>query len=429
MITSCKNSNLTYHVSVDSCNTKNARVKDSTKSVNPNSINSIKNIKVYLETSASMKGYINRPKIEDSGYIIKEIISYLITNITSNYSEPELFTISISPVEHTNGKATFISSLNNGTIFTGGSTHIHTIFDYILRNNSEGGISILISDCILDIGNNNANKGIVKNYIYSLLNREKTSALLFQYYSEFNGNWYYNRNSSEQPFLGHGITMHKRPLYLWIFGNPRNLSDLLKRHILKNYNHSFIYGINLSESPYLKLIQNTGKGKLYISENNDFTLIDYTQGDTANFVLGIDLSNFPDYMQDSSYLCRNLRLDNTYLKKKMQFTIYKKNNFVKNKIEQFDKPDMIVGALSKFTHVIDITISNLSSVADTSFNISLVVNEPTWIKQATISDDMGKTAKELEGKTYSFNTITSAFKDKFLRDNKCIFKINFKKIK
>ena len=253
--------------------------------------------------------------------------------------------------------------------------------------------------------------------------------MLFQYYSEFNGDWYYNQNSSVRPFHGLNITMHKRPFYIWVFGNPQNLSYLLKSKIFKNYHNSFTYGINISNKPHLKLINNTGGRKVYISENDDFTLIDYTQGDTGSFVIGMNLSKFPDYIQRDTYLRNNLRLDNTYFKKKIQFAVDRKDDFVKKKMGQFDKPDKVNSVLSSFTHVLDISISNLMPVVDTSFNISLVVQEPSWIKQASISADLGKTAEELEGKTYAFNVITNAFKNRFLTKDNCIFKINFQKIK
>ncbi len=420
-IIGCKNGNVTYKVSGIKC--KSDKIPKTTASA-------IKSIKIYLETSASMKGYINKPSINDSGYTIKKIVPYLITDLDSKIGTPELYTISSSPTRYKKSKEEFINSLFNGKLINGGSTYIHKILKQIIDdNNYKNGISFLISDCILDIGDNNGEKDRVGSAIYSLLNAKKISALLFQYYSEFNGNWYYDQNSSERPFLSHGITMHKRPFYIWVFGSPQNLSYLLKRHILKNYDHSFIYGFKITQTPDLTLVQNTGEGKIYISNNNNFTLIDYTQGETANFAIGINLSKFPGFIQNISYLRNNLQLDNSYLKKKIGYTVYRKSSYIKNKLSKFSHPDKIANELSKFTHVIEISISNLNPVSDTTFSLSLIKREPIWIKQANIMDDLNKTAKQLEGKTYAFNIITDAFRDKFLKGNNCIFKLNFKKIK
>jgi len=431
IISSCKNKNLTYQVKVTDCSAgkiKGAVPKVPTKHLKTDSI---KNIKIYLETSASMKGYINKPSVSDSGYIIKKIVPYLITDLDSKIASPELYTISSNPMKYQKGKKEFNTSLFNGSLITGGSTHIHEIIKHIINdNNPDTGASILISDCILDVGNNIGQKDKVGSAIYDLLTMKNISALLFQYYSEFNGNWYYDRRSSKRPYLGENITMHKRPFYIWVFGSPQNLSNLLKKKIFKNYSHSFIYGIKYTDIPALKLIQGTGKGKIYLSDKNEFTLIDYTKGDTANFVMGLNLSKFPDYIQNLTYLQNNLHIDKSYLKNKIKYTIYKQSDYSENHIYQFDNPGKIENEISNFTHVIEISINNINSISDTSFTISLNEGEPFWIKDATINDDVGKTSQKLEKKTYAFNIITKAFKDRFLtNNNECIFKINFKKIK
>lgn len=417
------NKNVKYKVTVSDCQIKN----------DTSNQDSLRNIKIYLETSASMKGYINRPNVEDSGYIIKEIIPYLITDITSNYSIPYLSTISISPIEYTKGEDAFIRSLNNGTIFTGGSTHIHRIFEYVLNNNFIGEISIIISDCILDIGDNDANKEIVKTAIYGLLNeRENISAILIQYYSEFNGDYYYDKSGGNRPYFEKNITMHKRPLYLWVFGSSDNLEKLLAQNLFKKYENLYSYGV---KSPSLvdslneiKLISDSKKGKVYLSDNNEFTLISPSKNDSVSFVMGIDLAKFPKFIQDVKYLSSNLILNKKHLKEKIKYNIYTKNDYEK-KISDQKECNKIINQIEDFTHIIDFTLKDINSFSDTDFNITLNVSEPAWIKNAAIQDDAGKDAEELESKTYAFNTITEAFKDKFLAENnKYIFNINFKKI-
>lgn len=422
IIFGCKNNKFSYKVSTSGCGAEN---NGTTNKV------SIKNIKVYLETSKSMKGYINPKGVGDSGYIIKKIVPYLITDLQHKIVTPELYTINSSPTRYKKSIQDFNKSLFNGTLLNGGSTHIDKIFKTIIKDNdSVSGISFLISDCILDIGDNNGQKDQVESAIYDILNKYNASALLFQYYSEFNGDWYYNRNSWERPFLNKWITMHKRPFYIWALGSPRNLSILLNRKILKNYRNSFTYGVKLSQIDSLQLISGSNSGRIYLSNNDQFTLFHYKQGDTAKFAIGINLSKYPGYIQNVTYLENNLKADNLYVKKKVTFSVFKKNSYlnITQKKYQSKKADKIAGELNNFTHVLEVSINNLNPATDTSFSISLYEKEPTWIKNANIRDDVKKTAKQLEGKTYAFNIITDAFKDKFLTSNHCVFKINFKKI-
>jgi hypothetical protein len=388
----------------------------------------VKNIKMYLETSASMRGYINKPGANDSGYCIKEYIPYLITDLGKNFSGPKLYTISFTPREFTQGKNAFVKSLVSGHGVNGGSTHIHKIFNEILARHSDNDISLLISDCILDIGNNESQKEQVKTGLYDILNsKNNVSAILIQYYSEFNADYYYDQTGSGTPYRGYGRVMHKRPLYVWVLGKENLLRNLLAQNIFKGYSNIFTYGLNFDNNLDYKLIPSIKSGKIFISNDNKLTLINKKKSDNVTFGVGLDLSGYPSFMHETEYLKKYIKPadgQKSFLKVKP----YTKKEYLQ-KIDKNDKFREIQSQLASYTHLIELTLSDIRPDIDTEFSFSLFKREAPWINKASISSDLDVDLEDLEKKTYSFNIITDAFKDRYYQDNEeKFFSIKFKKI-
>lgn len=409
---------------------KNTYEALTTKSVKASALqaaDTIENIKLYLETSASMKGYINKYGANDSGYIIKEAIPYLITDLKKEFSDPKLYTISITPKEFTQGKNAFVRSLVSGHGVNGGSTHIHGIFNEILERHSNNDISFLISDCILDIGNNKSQKESVKTGLYEILtNKNNISAILIQYYSEFNADYYYDQTGSGTPYRGHGRVMHNRPFYIWVLGNEYNLKRLLEKEVFKGYNNIFTYGIKFDNDIDYKLIPSIKSGKIFISNDNKLTLINKKKSDNVAFGIGLDLSGYPNFMHDPAYLKKYMKpsQQQQYF---MRVDPYTKNGYLQ-KNQNHQKFKEIQSQLASYTHLVNLTLSDIRPNMDTVFSLHLYKQEAPWISNASINSDLDVDLEILEKKTYSFNIITDAFKDRYYPNNEeKFFSIKFKK--
>jgi hypothetical protein len=182
---------------------------------------SLENVKIYFETSPSMKGYVNLPSVSDSGYIIKRVVPYLITDCQNFPGSVELYTIVISPKRYTQGVDAFNRNLRNGSHMMRSNSELHKIFQVLIENTGPGEISFLITDNIPDLkdGGKNVSLDEITTLIDKVLNENPDiSAAVFQFYSEFNGDHYYDQSGSGRPFLNKHITLHHRPLYIWMLG-------------------------------------------------------------------------------------------------------------------------------------------------------------------------------------------------------------------
>lgn len=102
----------------------------------------LSSVKIYLETSVSMKGYVNPNEI--GPYTLIEILPFLITDIDAKFNPSVLYTISDVPTEYRNSKQTFNENLRTGNIFTGNSSKLQGIFNTIIDStrNKKHGINI-----------------------------------------------------------------------------------------------------------------------------------------------------------------------------------------------------------------------------------------------------------------------------------------------
>jgi hypothetical protein len=407
LLTNCTNYS-TYKTEIISSSKPNNFTKDSINSIN-----------IFLETSKSMKGYINRPNIDDSGYVLYKLIRYLNTDCKTQFEEPNIYTISNKVEQYKGRKGLFFRMLKNRNLMKGSSTPIHNIFKSILNLTKKHDISILITDCVFDIGNNVGEKISITTDLYETLSRQPNlSTSVFQYYSEFDGDWYYDRRGYATPFRNNDIVLHNRPLYVWIIGNPGLVKLILESNILSDFENNYSYGIPYAANIDFKILKGTTYGKIAISEKGKtYKIIDISKDNPCSFVMGIDLSSYPYFIKNKAYLQNNLKFSDEYLNSN-KITIYDKKS-----IKFVSNYSRIAPLLDKydFTHFIKLTFNKL----DNDFDLILIDREPEWIINTHLEDDYNLNAIELQGQTYGLKYITNAFKDRYNRNDNTFFKIHF----
>ena len=388
---------------------------------------SLSNIRIFLEVSYSMRGYVNPHNVHDSGYIIRTVVPFLITDCSEFSCDHELWTISNAPERYIRSDEEFIENLRSGSLMTAGSSRIHDIIEHVIETSPKNGISYLITDCIPDISDTNPSNGKTTNQslteittkIDNIVRRQKVlGVFVFVFQSEFNGQWYYDQ-ANNQPFKSNQRILHDRPLYVWMFGRPDILAMALKKGLLSNTSRysvhsSFVFHEAGLKDPDLELMSYPILTKAYIVDPKTTAFKKYSPAKPVTLVMGIDLNNLPAFAQKPEYWHKNASFSPEHLKKD-------------NSVELLDRESLellpyytdIASQVAKtsYQHFFHISIGNINTISD-DFSINLEKNKPEWIQESHLETDLSATADMLKGKTFGLSYIMNGFLQGFHEDGK-----------
>ena len=376
----------------------------------------IKQVNVFVETSASMKGYVNSNA--SGNYPLKDVIPFLVTDIDNTFQlKSNLFTISDKERRFNYSKNSFFNQLAKGQLFTGKSSKLHHVFTSVIATAKEETISILITDGIPDLGtlNTDSQGSKIESHIYeSLVVNKELGVALFKYHSDFNGTHYFNKRNNDgvyykkRPF--YNIQLKNRPLYVWVFGNKSLVSKLLSKPIFKAYKeaHSYNLPLAINKSGLLKYPKS---GKIAINEKkNTVTIQEIGPKKPARFVIGLDLNKQPDVIikgiQDGEY-----NITPKYLEELIKVKVLNKGQLYSYKIK-----DKSIIENSGFTHFVQLTIKDFDLMTQ-EIKISKSNATPLWLKTTSINNDIKISTQDLEHKTYGFNYIINAFDRAYNNDS------------
>ena len=377
----------------------------------------IENIDFYLETSASMKGYINT---NISGtYSLKDVVPFLITDLEKNYDlETTLHTISDESRAYPNSKNVFFNQLREGSLLNGKSSKLQRVFRDVISNTKDNSLSFLVSDCIVDLGNTDsmAEGSLVTNEIYqNLIHEEEMGIAVFKYLSDFNGDYYYDRkntgarNISKRPY--HGTVLTNRPFYIWVFGHKNRVRDLVYKNIIKGYSQSHMYNISLDEIKY-DLLEHPKSGKIAVNPDKKNLLIkEIDKKRPAKFTIALKAGNQKNSIHQIISTAKNYRVTPSFLENSITIEVKDAVTLLSEKI-----PNKSYISNAGYSHFIQPKLTDFDTSVD-DVKIHLINETPSWINEATIDDDFGIPATQLEYKTFAFKYITSAFEKAFVDDN------------
>lgn len=198
------------------------------------------NLKVYIENSGSMDGYVC------DGSELKDAVYSYVSTLSSYADTTELNYINSQIIPYRNEIKSFIRDLTPQKFKTAGgnksNSDLAVMFEDILEQTDENTVSVFVSDCILDVPNGDAkdffeNRSIdIRNAFIKHLNQHSYLGVeIFRLESTFNGRYYYSTGSE---FLNDV----KRPYYMWVIGNKNILAYVNKqvpfseiKHGVKNY--------------------------------------------------------------------------------------------------------------------------------------------------------------------------------------------------
>lgn len=183
-------------------------------------------LKVYVENSGSMDAYMC------SGSNLKDAVFDYISDLKKYSTTDSLFYINSKIIPYLHGSLeTYIKDLTPQSFAKAGgdrsNTDLRNIFSMIMEAHENKTVSVLISDCILDISQSATDyfgncQVHIKNVFNNALSKDPYLGVeIIQLESKFEGFWYCGKNRKK-------LSDIKRPYYIWLIGDQRLLAKLNK---------------------------------------------------------------------------------------------------------------------------------------------------------------------------------------------------------
>lgn len=217
--------------------TPNVKIVSATKTKSPTSIPVVK---VFLENSGSMDGYMC------DGSEFKDAIYSYLSAVNNHTKSMKLYYINSDTIRRNVKLNQYVRDLNPSNFKAAGGnrsfTDISKLFERFFSNVDSNSVCIYISDCILDIPNNaapnylNITRVDIHNCVTDQIKAVNNMAVcVYQLESKYDGSYYFPKGGSK-PYSGN------RPYYMIIAG-PQNLLAFMRNavpdanltHGVKNY--------------------------------------------------------------------------------------------------------------------------------------------------------------------------------------------------
>lgn len=386
----------------------------------------ITNVKIFLETSASMGGYFNPNESTE----FKSVVTDLISKVNQNVKPVRIAFIAESTVRYDKSVSEFNREIATTSIAAQKSSQLHKIIDQISSETGKGNVSILISDCILSFPDQDIKKNpeinriqanlALKDDIYntfSKLKKKHYGASVYGFTSGFFGTYYDYQNVKTR------LRGESRPFYIWVIGDRDLLTQFnLALSDISTFKPSKSLHFGSNERPVVEyqIIPQLGKKGKWSKTPDGLEDIELVGKEPLQFFIGLDLAQLPAYAQDINYLQKNIRINAAGSPLKFQFR--KKESFDKSKIKS--QPQL--KQFHNSTHILMVEMNNLS-MSEYQLNVSLPMKYDTWYRDWSTMND--KTTDGRQHKTFAFQHLIDGVLEAFDTRNKEFIKFSINLIK
>ncbi len=233
------------------------------------------NLKVFVENSGSMDGYMC------DGSQLKDAVYDYVSDLNRYTDTTSLYYINSQIIPYNGNLTTYIKTLNPTSFHKAGGNTLNTdlgdIIANVLKEVSDTTVCIFVSDCILDLPAKDATKFLtnceirIKDEVINTQKRIRDLGVeILKLYSDFNGKYFYPNGSVAV------LKDVKRPYYLWIFGNKNYIAKLnayVPLSQLAKYDLSGIVAFtNKSVVPF-DIFANNQTSKIAIPANGNYNLM------------------------------------------------------------------------------------------------------------------------------------------------------------
>ena len=197
----------------------------------PGVINDSIELKVYVENSGSMDAYMC------AGSNLKDAVFDYVSDLKRLTTSCSLYYINSKVIPYNGELNSYIKDLTPQSFAKAGgdrrNTDLRDIFEKIIRANGKQSVSVLVSDCILDIPEKatdffgNCQVSIKNTFNEALSVNPDLGVEIIKLESKFEGYWYCGHNRELLKDV-------KRPYYIWVIGDQRYLADFNKKVPVEN---------------------------------------------------------------------------------------------------------------------------------------------------------------------------------------------------
>ncbi len=375
-------------------------------------------IKVYVENSGSMDGYVKgATDFENAVY------SYLsdVQHADLGTRTDSLATKNILVLNYINSEVLqqktdireFIEALEPADFkMKGGkrgTSDMSNILDTIISQTDDNEVSILVSDCIFSPGKkykakDNADEyivaqqiGIKSHIIEKLAKSPNFSIVVMRLISQFNG-IYYNKFDDRQPIN------NNRPFFMWLMGDRNHLNTILNKVGInqikgKGVQNIFMISKPLTAIPYNISLPQPGNGKYEIAKDEAHTIssakIEDKSGN-SHFQVGISV-DFSKVLLPDEYL---MNPDN--------YSISNKAYGIE--ISKYSGPNQ-----SRYTHTIKLKLLQ-PVLSKGCIKIALLNTLPQWISEYTDESGLDINISGAMEKTYGLKFLLGGVYDAYSSD-------------
>ena len=172
-------------------------------------------VNIYVENSGSMKGYFS------GNSQIKDIIKDYYDRIDGSQNEGDTITLNYinTQIENSSEEITeYLSTCQSKCIAA--YTKIDEILSMAMEGINDSTVNIVISDYCFESNNSSfpmAMSGITGLFSKRLKTDSNLSVAIIKYMSDFNGKYYPGGITNRKPM----------PFYLWIFGNEKQVKNIV----------------------------------------------------------------------------------------------------------------------------------------------------------------------------------------------------------
>ncbi|MFC5411181.1 hypothetical protein ACFPMF_17805 [Larkinella bovis] len=333
----------------------------------------ISNILFFLETSASMGGYL---KGETN---FKVAVSEIVTKL-NQVAPVEVWTIAGKPQPVVGGYNQFVVNLATTPLATERSSELHKIFKQVGEKAKGNTVTLLVSDCILsfpdadikqnpEINRQNA-ESVLKSQIndqFAALKKQGVSASVWAYSSGFNGTYYDYQNNK------HKLAGESRPFYIWVIGKQELVADLnqkMNELLITKPAKQLDFGASGALKQFDLFFSLNKKGS-WRAEKAGLTELSVKPAAPAEFAVGVNLSGLPAYAQAEEYIRKNAVLTTP------SATVKLVNVQQKEKVSTERLKERELKLLNQNTHVLTFRVENLYD-EKTGLTIKLPVRFDDW---------------------------------------------------
>lgn len=374
-------------------------------------------VKIYVDNSASMGGYLDSDHVTE----FKEILSDYVYKIEKKVGPVQVYFVNDSlagPV----GAQGFSEQMAKNNIADKDGYQLHDMIKHIINNRSGNEITIFVSDCILSYSNadvkrnpeiNRINASTdLKGKIYALfydLKKSGISTSIYAFKSKFFGTYYDYQNNKTK------INGEERPFYVVVLGKKdivKSFEDNLDNNLSYKAVQVSRYGVsNDIISKYEYIPQLTKRGFLLSNDGSD---VKVENNMPFQVVIGIDIKKLADEVKDIRYLYDNLcvKVDGCSLSKSPEIRLTtedeKKRIKGKNEYKKYESS----------THIMVFDVNSVNT-KEARINISL----PDYKWYESWSCDYDKEYELMKGKTFAFKYFVDGISEAYGENDKKL--INF----